>query len=199
MRVPALQRRLYGEQSGVVPAFQRLEGVFLKMDTASHPEAVLRSLIFFDFRPVRGDILLAERLRAFLGHAIKGNNPFLAHMAVTVLLNRPPLGLFGNIITERKGPERGTFDIKIRGLCPIIDLVRLAALEAGVYHTSTLARLADLKDRNGTIGSVVHELEQAFEFLMSLRLGRQFRQIEEGRAPNNRIDPATWASWSSGS
>ncbi|HWR73544.1 MAG TPA: putative nucleotidyltransferase substrate binding domain-containing protein, partial [Nitrospirota bacterium] len=79
--------------------------------------------------------------------------------------------------------------IKMRGLCPIIDLARLAALEAGVYHTSTLARFAELKDRNGTVSSAVHELEQAFEFLMSLRLGRQFRQIEEGRAPDNRIDP----------
>lgn len=153
------------------------------------PEAVLRSLIFFDFRPVHGDVLLAERLRAFLSHAIKGNDPFLAQMAVAVLLNRPPLGFFGNIITERKGPERGTFDIKMRGTVQIIDIARLAALEAGVYHTSTIARLAELKDRNGTVSSAVHELEQAFEFLMSLRLRHQFLRIEEGRQPDNRIDP----------
>lgn len=169
--------------------FSVWKGYFSKWIQHPTPEAVLQSLIFFDFRPVHGDVLLAERLRAFLSHAIKGNNPFLGHMAVAVLLNRPPLGLFGNIITERKGPERGTFDIKVRGLCPIIDLARLAALEAGVYHTSTRARFAELKDRNGTVGSAVHELEQAFEFLMSLRLEHQFRQIEEGRAPDNRIDP----------
>lgn len=153
------------------------------------PEAVLRSLILFDFRPVGGDALLAERLRAFLSHAIKESNPFLAHMALVVLSNRPPLGFFGNIATARRGSERGTFNIKMRGLCPIIDLARLAALEAGVYQTSTLARFAEITDRPGTAGSAVHELPQAFEFLMSLRLGHQFRQIEEGKTPDNLIDP----------
>ncbi len=169
--------------------FSVWKGYFKRWIERPTPEAVLRSLIFFDFRAVHGEILLAERLRAFLSHAIKGNDSFLGHMAAAVLRNRPPLSLFGNIVTERKGPQQGTFDVKIRGLCPVVDIARLEALGAGVYHTSTLARLAELKDRPGALESAVPELEQAFELLMSLRLGHQFRQIEEGRAPDNHIDP----------
>jgi CBS domain-containing protein len=42
------------------------------------PEAVLRSLIFFDFRPLYGNQLLAEQLRAYLSYTAKGTRPFSA-------------------------------------------------------------------------------------------------------------------------
>ncbi len=153
------------------------------------PEAILQSLIFFDFRPVHGNGMLAEQLRAFLGHEIRDKHLFLAHMAGNVVMNRPPLGLFGGFSGEKHGIHKGKFDIKINGLCPIIDAARLSALETGVYNTSTRARLAELKDRRGTASAFSGELEQAFEFLMSLRLRHQFQQREEGGEPDNFIDP----------
>lgn len=45
------------------------------------PEAILFSLIFFDFRPIYGNLILSEKLRAFLTHRIKNQNIFLATMA----------------------------------------------------------------------------------------------------------------------
>jgi len=153
------------------------------------PEAILQSLIFFDFRPIHGDFLLAERLRSFLGHEVKDKNLFLAHMAGIVAQNRPPLDFFGRFSCEKKGAHKGQFNMKINGLCPIIDAARLSALETKVYHTSTLERLGELKDRCGTAGQFAEELEQAFEFLMSLRLRHQFQQIQEGVEPDNYINP----------
>jgi CBS domain-containing protein len=153
------------------------------------PEAILRSLIFFDFRPVHGNVLLAEQLRSFLVHEIKGSGFFLGHMAGTVLRNRPPLDFMGRVRGEKKGPHRGKFNSKVNGLCPIIDIARLSGLELGGYHTSTLARLAELRDRDSTAGDFSRELEQAFEFLMSLRLKHQFQQIQAGAEPDNFIDP----------
>ena len=153
------------------------------------PEQILQSLIFFDFRPIHGDILLAERLRAYLGQEVKEKGLFLAHMAATVLKNRPPLDFLGRFQREKKGEHCGKFNIKINGLGPIIDLARLSALEQQVYHTSTLERLADVKDRCRTIGPFSDDLMQAFEFLMSLRLRHQYQEKEEGREPDNFIDP----------
>ena len=157
------------------------------------PEAILRSLIIFDFRPVHGDLLLAERLRAFLGHEIKDKTLFLAHMAGAVARNRPPINFLGKFIREKSGANKGTFNIKINGLCPIIDAARLSALEAQVYHTSTVERLAELKDRSCIVGAFTGELELAFEFLMSLRLRHQYRQIQNGLEPDNHIDPQNLA------
>ncbi|MDA8077989.1 MAG: DUF294 nucleotidyltransferase-like domain-containing protein [Nitrospiraceae bacterium] len=153
------------------------------------PEAILQSLVFFDFRPVHGNLLLAERLRAFLGHELRDKGLFLAHMAAVAAKNRPPLDFLGKIVCERKGAFKGTFDIKINGLGPLIDSVRLSALEAKVYHTSTLERIMELKDRYGAPQENSGDLEQAFEFLMSLRIRRQYQQLQEGKEPDNRIDP----------
>ncbi len=153
------------------------------------PDAVLLSLIFFDFRPVHGSVLLAEQLRAFLGHELRDKNIFLAHMAGTIAKNRPPLGFFGNFSGEKKGAHKGKFNIKLNGLSPIIDVARLSALETKGYNTSTLERLMDLKNRDSTAGEFAGELEQAFEFLMSLRLRHQFQQMKEGVEPDNFVDP----------
>jgi CBS domain-containing protein len=152
------------------------------------PEAVLLSLIFFDFRPVYGNVLLAEKLRAFLGGELRDKNFFLAHMAGIVTMNKPPVNFMGNLCGEKKGSHKGKFNIKNKALCPIIDAARLSALETGIYNTATIERLRELKDRRGTASSFSDELEQAFEFLMSLRLRHQYRQIEEGCEPDNYID-----------
>ncbi len=153
------------------------------------PEAILRSLIFFDFRPVHGDLLLAERLRAFLGHEVKDKSLFFAHMAGVVVMNRPPLDLFKRFSCEKSGENRGKFNIKLKGLSPIIDAARLFALEKKVYHTSTIERLSALRDSSALGGALSGELEQAFEFLMSLRLKHQYEQIQAGKEPDNFIDP----------
>ncbi len=154
------------------------------------PEAILQALIFFDFRPVHGNMLLAEKLRAYAGHETRDKKVFFAHMAGNVVKNRPPLGFFGNFLCESEGANKGKFDIKINALSPVIDAVRLSALEMTVYQTSTLARLTELKDRSGSVVSdYCRELEQVFELLMSLRLRHQFQQIEKGVVPDNFIDP----------
>jgi len=158
------------------------------------PEAVLRSLIFFDFRPVHGNVLLAEKLRAFLGREIKDKNAFLGHMAGSVAGNKPPLDFFGRFICGKKGEHQGKFDIKINGLGPLIDAVRLSSLEMKVYNTSTLERLAELKGRNSTVSIFCSELEHAFEFLMSLRLRRQIQQMRQNAEPDNFINPDSLGS-----
>lgn len=153
------------------------------------PEAILFSLIFFDFRPVHGNFTLAERLRAYLFHALKNQNTFLMHMAGELLRHRPPFSLFGRFVVEKNGDHKGRIDIKKNGISFIVDLARLSALEKGVYHTSTIERFKELKNTRSIVAEYGEELEQAFEFLMGLRLLRQFENIQAGIEPDNFIDP----------
>jgi len=155
------------------------------------PEAILHSLIFFDFRPVHGNAMLAEALRAFLGQRLKKQNIFFAHMAGVILTNRPPTGFFRKFRLEKDGQHRNTFNIKFNSLCPIVDAARLSALELGIYSTSTVERLRELKERQGTLSVLCGDLDQAFEFLMSLRLRHQFAQIRNAALPDNFIDPSS--------
>ncbi len=154
------------------------------------PEAVLKSLIFFDFRPVYGDAGLASDLRDYLTGAIEGRKLFLGYMANTIINNMPPIGFFKNFIVEKTGEHKDEFDLKVKGIAPLVDAVRLFALERGVRETSTLERIRELRERHTMVKDYAEELEHAFEFIMLLRIHHQFEEIVSGKAPDNFINPS---------
>ena len=153
------------------------------------PEAILRSLIFFDFRPIHGNLKLAEDLRSYLEHYLKNQNIFFAKMAGVITKNRPPLGFFKSFIVLKSGEHKDTLNLKLRGIGPIVDIARLFALERGVHETSTLERIKALKAKHPVISELGAEIEQAFEFITLLRVHHQIEQIEKSVPPDNFINP----------
>jgi len=153
------------------------------------PEAVLLSLIFFDFRPIHGNIKLAEELRAYLENHLKNQNIFLAKMAGVITKNRPPLGFFKSFIVEKSGEHKDELNLKLRGIGPLVDIARLFALERGVRETSTLERIRALRGKHPIISELGAELEQAFEFISLLRVHHQIEQMEQAVSPDNFINP----------
>jgi len=154
-----------------------------------NPDAVLRSLIFFDFRPIHGEFSLSEELRDYLNSHLQDQMLFLGFMANTILNNLPPVGFFRSFVVEKSGAHKDKFDLKIKGLAPLVDAVRLFALEKGVRETSTLERIAALKDRHTIVKAYADELEYAFEFIMLQRIHHQFEMLESGKQPDNFINP----------
>jgi CBS domain-containing protein len=105
------------------------------------------------------------------------------------LVAKPPTGFMHDIVVEGTGEQKGTFDIKHGGLLPIVDLARYAALRADVRITPTLERLRAAAGE-GVLGRTeARILEEAFELFSALRLEHQVKQLEQGRQPNDRIDP----------
>jgi len=43
--------------------------------------------------------------------------------------NRPPLGFFKTFVVEKSGEHKDKLNLKIKGIAPIIDIVRLFSLE----------------------------------------------------------------------
>jgi CBS domain-containing protein len=152
-------------------------------------DAVLKSLIFFDFRPIHGEFGLAEELRHSLASMLEGQTLFLGYMANTIINNMPPLNLFKSFVVEKGGEHKDQFDLKIKGIAPLVDAVRLFALERGVQETSTLERISALREKHTIVKEYADELEHAFEFIMLLRIHHQIEQIEAGRKPDNFINP----------
>jgi len=155
------------------------------------PEAILRSLIFFDFRPLYGDESLGVDLREYLTKSLKNQNLFLAQMASATTKNRPPLGFFRTFIVEKGGEHKDELNLKFRGIGPLVDIVRLFALETGLTETSTLERIQAMKGKHPTIDTMGSELAQAFEFITLLRIHHQVEQLERGEAPDNFINPSS--------
>jgi CBS domain-containing protein len=156
---------------------------------AAEAEDLLYSSIFFDFRVGFGHADLAVQLREHLLESLVGWSGFFRHLTQNALLHKPPLGFFRNFVLEPKGEHRNKFDVK-RAMLPIVDYARVYALKHGVAETNTLERLRELMQRGLLPAKDCSEIEQAYEFLMQLRLVRQVGAIlEEGIPPDNFINP----------
>jgi CBS domain-containing protein len=152
-------------------------------------DSVLKSLIFFDFRPIYGDFSLSEELRDHLNSTLQDHMIFLGFMANMIIKNRPPIGFFKTFVVEKSGEHKDKLNLKVKGLAPIIDIVRFFGLEKGIRNTPTIERLKSLKDKHTIVQEYGDELEHAFEFIMLLRIHHQYEQIESGADPDNFIDP----------
>jgi CBS domain-containing protein len=166
------------------------QAYFDRWISAPEPQEVLHATIFFDFRPVYGNMELSERLRDHLCAQAPTKGIFLMHLAKDCLASRPPLTFFRNFIVEKDGVHKNRLDLKTRGLVPFVDFARLLALRHGVRETNTLARLQILAERECIPRELYSETRDAYEFQMQLRLVHQLRMMEAGQSPNNYIDPA---------
>lgn len=158
--------------------------------TPQHRAMMLASN-FFDIRPLAGEQELYNQLhKDVLLHA-KENQIFLTHMAANALHHRPPLGFFRNFLLEHGGEHANMLDLKRRGLVPIADIARLHALAGGIVRINTLDRLQAAADADVMSHQGAEDLQQAYEFINSLRLRHQSEQLISGIEPDNHIAPAS--------
>ena len=158
------------------------------------PEAILASVILFDFRGVHGDLTLAEERRSHFTRRWRQIAMFLKLMADMVVAIRPPLGFFKTFVVEKDGEHKDKLNLKVKCLAPLINVVRLFSLEEGIVETSTPERLQALKSKHSIVRELGDELEHAFEFIMLLRIHHQSALIEAGRTPDNYVDPELFSN-----
>lgn len=149
------------------------------------------ALVFFDMRPVAGDFSLFQALAARTREWLQDKD---AHMFKSVLAcvsttHKPPLGFFRNFVIERSGDHKNQLDLKLYGTGPIVNAVRVFALDAGIEHTNTSDRLAALTSVPENDPTIFQDMQEAFEFLMLLRIECQLRQVRNGEALSNYIAP----------
>jgi len=147
------------------------------------------SSIFFDLRPVHGDHALFHRLQEEVLQRTRENRIFIAYMAANALQHRPPLGFFRTFVVIHGGKHDDTFDIKHRGIVPITDLARVYALSEGLTPVNTTDRLQAAMESGALSRDMGESLEDALEFIASLRIRHQADQIRRNAAPDNYLDP----------
>ncbi|MEN2994053.1 MAG: DUF294 nucleotidyltransferase-like domain-containing protein [Thermodesulfovibrio sp.] len=152
-------------------------------------ENINLSNIFFDFRGIYGDLSLEENLRDYLLGIVKDQKVFLGYLANLAVRNKPPLGFFKTFVVEKSGEHKDKLNLKIKGIAPIVDIIRLFSLEKSVRETSTLERIEALKNKHTVVRDYADEIVYAFEFLMLLRIRHQYEQVIQGIMPDNFINP----------
>lgn len=159
----------------------------------SVPENAIKFSTFFDCRFLYGDRNIIEELKLFLDEELqKPNDRFFAFTAKNALQYEPPLTFFRNIKTETIDKAE-VFNIK-NAMTPIVDLVRVYALQKRIYQENTGERLKKLLEQGVFTHQQYHELYQSYYYLMAMRLENQANQIlVEKLEPNNyiRIDTLT--------
>jgi CBS domain-containing protein len=144
-----------------------------------NPQEILNTSIFFDFKPVYGDYELANKLQKFCLKALKDQNLFffnLAQATINLKVNAP-----------EGHKDNDAYDVKMPILA-ITSIARLWSLKYGIGERNTPERLAALKTLGVFSSNLRDDFDQAFRYLMLLRLKNQLKQVEQNVEVNNKVE-----------
>ncbi|WP_295880469.1 putative nucleotidyltransferase substrate binding domain-containing protein [uncultured Thiohalocapsa sp.] len=153
------------------------------------PMALMLSSVFFDLRPIHDPEGLFGELAERIHTMSKKETIYIAYMAANALKHRPPLGFFRKFVLIRGGEHDHTFDVKHRGIVPIVDLARVYALSAGLDEINTPERLRAAGAARALSADGADNLVDAYEFIGTLRMRHQAAQLKRGEKANNFLSP----------
>lgn len=151
------------------------------------PENVMVGSIFFDCRAIYGSSQLWDHLRTHVLDLFEdGGNGFLTQLSKSALVNRPPLTFFRNLLFEKTEEKKSVLNLK-RAMQVISDFARINALHHRIETANTGERLLELRKKEVLLNEEYLELEQAFFYLMNLRLRHQAIQMAQNLRPDNYL------------
>jgi len=165
------------------------KGYFSRWINQASPKDLRNCTVFFDFRPLVGASELAEQLRAFLNNEILRSRAFLRHLATNALYNGPPLGFLRTLVVEKTGEHKDQLNLKMSGLVPVVDALRVFALSKQINATNTLQRLELVRSQQLLSNEMAADIREAFGLILFLRMNEHLRQKEKNLEPNDYINP----------
>ena len=143
------------------------------------PEDLLAASIYFDLRPVAGQVALAAPLSEMIQREASQVPRFLKQLADNALRQRPPINWRGGVATTEVD-GRAVIDLKLQGTALFVDAARLLALAQGLPALGTRERLEAAAPGLGVAPAESEAWVGAFEFLQGLRLQVQMAPAAAG-------------------
>lgn len=145
-------------------------------------KGILMCSIFFDYDFVYGDQELVDAITASILKNINNNQIFFGYLGSDALKNPPPLGFFRRFLVEKDGEQKDTFDIKSRGLMPLIDAARVLSLgQKNIVINSTFLRFKELAALEPQNAIIYEACSEAFSILLKFRTEEGFASDSSGR------------------
>jgi CBS domain-containing protein len=170
-------------------SLEEWETRFVRWIDQGTPEHLLKSSIFFDFRPLHGPTGPARALRDRLLDRTARNSRFLKQMAANALRNAPPLGLIRDFRLSGSGDQSNTIDLKLNGVTPFIDAARIFALANRIPATNTRERLSGAAEAGVLDPGDASAWSDAYDYIRMLRMRINQEQALAGLPLSNRIAP----------
>jgi len=164
------------------------KGYFNDWIVNSEPANILNISAFFDLRMIYGDQELFKNLEDHIFEEMKGRSAFFYMLAQSIMAFRPPLNVFGNIVTEASGKNAEAIDIK-NCLSPVIMFARIFALYNNIRHKGTVDRINALNTLKILSPETCEEVVFHYNFLMQQRLRHQVQQVTGREEADNWIVP----------
>jgi CBS domain-containing protein len=136
-------------------------------------------LVFSDARCIYGNCGLAEKLRCVLLDYVRDHPSVLQAMLQNTLHHKVPIGLLGQLITERYGEAAGGIDVKYGVYIPVINGIRLLAIKGEIMVTSTTERLDVLEVKGHLPRELAADFRRMTATALKLRAMTPFR-LEAG-------------------
>lgn len=129
------------------------------------------SSIFFDLELSYGDVDLFEAISNSVYNSIKNNILFFDYLGNEALHKNPPLSFFKKFNLEEEGNKKGTFDIKKRGILPLVDSARLFALRQNLKGiNNTYLRFKQLAILDSEFSEIYLNCAEAFLILSKFKI-----------------------------
>lgn len=159
---------------------------FIEWVRRPDPQALLNASIFFDLRPLAGQLELGESLRQLMLAMTQDTPSFLHLMAANALAAEPPLSFRGEVVCAADGVDLKKFGSRI-----FVDAARIFALAHGVPAVSTGLRLSLAGRAAALTPDEMPTVNAAFSHILRLRLLGQLADEAAGRPLGYRLQPTS--------
>jgi len=147
-------------------------------------ERVRYLLIVADGRCVYGDIKLMQSFQDHFYSDMLQNPVIVKHMLSNTMRHKVLIGVFGQLLKEEYGVDAGSLDVKYGAYIPMVNAVRLLAIQSELRESSTLERLRGLRDKGKLSSEDANACSEAFRLFLRLRLMTTERTVD-GMFTNN--------------
>ncbi|WP_053376898.1 DUF294 nucleotidyltransferase-like domain-containing protein [Paenibacillus sp. FJAT-27812] len=147
-------------------------------------EAVRYLLIIADGRCIYGDSRLLDELKDLFFTDMLNHQIIIQRMLDNTMRHKVLLGFFGQLLKEQYGEDAGSLDIKYGAYIPMVNAIRLLAVQVGIRETSTLERIKMLVKAGKMSKEDAAVYDQAFRIFLRLRL-MTTEQNDDGLYANN--------------
>lgn len=153
------------------------------------PEDTRTLTILLDYRPIWGNVTLAEKFRAAIFTAFKESLAARHMMTRDDQQYKLPINFLGTFVTTRSGPHKNQIDLKKAGTLHIVNGIRIFAIKNEISEPSTFGRLQALVECEAIPAEDADLFEASFETLMMFRIRENAHKARRNQPPDNHIDP----------
>ncbi|MCL5128914.1 MULTISPECIES: DUF294 nucleotidyltransferase-like domain-containing protein [unclassified Algibacter] len=133
-------------------------------------KAILLSSIFFDYSRIYGSEKLVDDLSESIFEALEGSSLFYKFLGKEAIKSPTPLGIFKQFLVEQNGEQKDLFNIKSRGLMPLIDAARLLVLSNQIKNVnSTYLRFEKMAEIDPNNKELYESCAYAFKALSKFK------------------------------